>query len=428
MTGNLFLKNALITDPKTQYSKLGNMLIVDGKIIDFGPDISNSDKITEINCDGKLLIPGIVDIQVHFRDPGVTHKEDIVTGSASAAAGGVTSVVCQPNTNPVIDNDLVIDYINLKAKAEAKCNIFFYGAVTIGMKGEELANMGLMKEKGAVGFTDDGLPVANSYLLRRAFEYAKTYNTTIAQHAEDLSLTNGGAINEGEVSQQLGIAGICNASESAIVARDIEILRETGSKYHVLHVSTKESMELIIKAKKDGLNITCEVSPHHFSLTDAAVIDHAANAKMNPPLRSEEDRDFLIQAIKDGYVDAIATDHAPHEASSKELPIEQAPFGIVGLETMLPLSLELVNKHGMDLNHVLGLITFQASEILGLDKGVIAKGADADLALIDLEHKWVIDKNNFHSKSNNTPFHGREVKGKNILTILAGNIVFDESE
>ena len=192
------------------------------------------------------------------------------------------------------------------------------------MKGEELANMGLMKDKGAVGFTDDGLPVANSYLMRRAFEYAKTYNTTIAQHAEDLSLTNGGAMNEGEVSQSLGIPGICNSSESAVVARDIEILRETGSKYHVLHVSTKESMELIIRAKQDGLNITCEVSPHHFSLTDEAVIEHAANAKMNPPLRSKQDRDFLIQAIKDGHVDAIATDHAPHEASSKTLPVESA--------------------------------------------------------------------------------------------------------
>jgi dihydroorotase len=427
MSGNLYLKNALIIDPKTKYKNQGNLLIESGKILDFGAEVTNIKNYQEIDCNGKALIPGLVDIQVHFRDPGVTHKEDIVTGSTSAAAGGVTSVVCQPNTNPVIDNDLVIDYINLKAEAEAKCNIYFYGAVTVGMKGEELANMGLMKDKGAVGFTDDGLPVANSYLMRRAFEYAKTYNTTIAQHAEDLSLTNGGAMNEGEVSQSLGIPGICNSSESAVVARDIEILRETGSKYHVLHVSTKESMELIIRAKQDGLNITCEVSPHHFSLTDEAIIEHAANAKMNPPLRSKQDRDFLIQAIKDGHVDAIATDHAPHEASSKALPVEKAPFGIVGLETMLPVSLELAYQHNIALMEVLALLTYKASDVLGLNKGVIAKGADADLALVDLDYEWVIDKDKFHSKSNNTPFHGRKVKGKNLMTVLAGRVVYNES-
>ncbi|MBT4989949.1 MAG: dihydroorotase [Rickettsiales bacterium] len=428
MSQPLFLTNAIILDPKTKYRELGNMLIENGKIIDFGPNIQNALNAEEIDCKGKYLIPGLVDIQVHFRDPGVTQKEDLITGSKSAVAGGITSVVCQPNTNPVIDNDLVIDYINLKAKSQAKCNIFFYGAVTKGMLGQDIAEIGMMKEKGAVGFTDDGLPVANSYLMRRAFEYAKTYDTVIAQHAEDLGLTNGGSINDGEISQQLGLAGISNSSESAMVARDIEILRETDSRYHVLHVSTKESMALIIRAKQEGLNISCEVSPHHISLTDAAILEHGADAKMNPPLRSNEDREFLIQALKDGYVDAIATDHAPHEASSKKLPVDKAPFGIVGLETMLPVSMELVHQEGMDLLDVLALLTYKPSEVLKLNKGVIAKGADADLALIDFDHEWIIDREKFSSKSNNTPFHGRKVKGKNFMTIMNGKVVFEDGE
>jgi len=426
MSHSLFLTNATILDPKTKYQELGNMLIEGGKITDFGPDVKNRSGVKEVDCLGKYLIPGLIDIQVHFRDPGVTQKEDLITGSNSAVAGGITSVVCQPNTNPVIDNDLVIDYINLKARDHAKCNIFFYGAVTKGMKGEELAEIGMMKEKGAVGFTDDGLPVANSYLMKRAFEYAKTYDTVIAQHAEDLGLTNGGSINDGAVSQELGLAGISNSSESAMVAKDIEILRETGSRYHVLHVSTKESMALIIRAKADGLNITCEVSPHHMALTDEAILEHGANAKMNPPLRTKEDCAFLIQAIKDGHVDAIATDHAPHEYESKQLPIDKAPFGIVGLETFLPVSLELVYKHGMELADVLALLTYKASDVLKLNKGVIAKGADADLALIDIDHEWVIDREEFRSKSKNTPFHGRKVRGKNLMTIMNGRVVFGE--
>ena len=348
----------------------------------------------------------------------------MITGSASAAAGGVTSVVCQPNTSPVIDNEVTIDYINMKAEKYAKCNIYIYAAISKNMEGKELTELGLLKNKGVVGFTDDGLPVSDSYLMQRAFEYAKTYDTVIVQHAEDLALTNNGSINEGEVSQKLGIAGIPNSSESAMVARDIEILRQTDSRYHVLHVSTKESMELIINAKKEGLNITCEVSPHHFSLTDEAILKHHANAKMNPPLRSKNDRDFLVEAIKNGYVDAIATDHAPHDAKSKALPVEKAPFGIVGLETLLPVSLELYYKHKMDLMDVLALLTYKPSEVLRLNKGEIKKGADADLALIDIDHEWEIDKNKFSSKSNNTPFHGRGVKGKNLMTILNGEVVF----
>ncbi|AZL15141.1 dihydroorotase [Rickettsiales endosymbiont of Stachyamoeba lipophora] len=422
------LYNARIIDPATRADIMGGILIKNGLIIDFGKHLFTKESIeAEIKHDiqQKLIVPGLLDIQVHFRDPGQTHKEDIISGSKSAASGGITRVVCQPNTKPVIDSPATLDYINYKAKAESYIHIHSYASISKNMEGKELSEFALLKEHGAVGFTDDGLPVMNALMMRRALEYSKILNVPIAQHAEDLNLTNGGAINEGVVSFELGVPGIPNASESVIVARDIDLTRLTGGYYHVLHVSTKEAIKHIQLAKAEGLNVTCEVAPHHFLLTDQTVLEKGTLAKMNPPLRSEEDRLNLIDAIKQGVVDAIATDHAPHDAASKDQPLTRATFGIVGLETMLPLSLELHFNYGVDLIDLISLMTNKPAEIIRVKAGQIAKNYPADLTVIDLDLEWTIEAKKFASRSNNTPFDGRKVRGRAIKTFVNGHLVYE---
>jgi len=423
------LINCNIIDPSTQYEKNGEIIIKNGKIFDFGPGVKDKYDISNmeiIDCNNHVVCPGLIDLQVHFRDPGQTKKEDIVTGSKAAVSGGVTSVVCQPNTAPVIDNETIVEYLQHKAEKKSYCNIFIYAAITKNMEGKELSEMGLLsKSDMVVGFTDDGLPVMDSHVMRRALEYAKMLDLPVAQHAEDLNLSNKGAINEGEVSETLGIDGIPNSSESVIVARDIELVKQTGARYHVLHVSTKESLCHIRNAKKLGLPVTAEVSPHHFTLTDKAVYEFDTDAKMNPPLRSEEDRKALIEALTDGTIDAIATDHAPHDIASKELSMKKAAFGIVGIETLLPISLELYHNGVLSLVEVLEKLTSSPAKIINIPRGKIEKNAIADLAVIDIDREWVIDKEKFHSKSKNTPFHNRKVKGCAVKTFLAGKLVYE---
>lgn len=424
----IIYKNARIIDAKSGFDKVGDLVTIGDKIFDFGSGIVGSETPSNteiIDCKGHVLTAGLIDIQVHFRDPGQTHKEDLASGSRSAVAGGITTVVCQPNTSPTLDSVLTFEYLRLKAKETAHCNVRAYGCITKGMKGEELADMHALKDAGAVGFTDDGLPVMNANVMRRAFEYSKQLDVVIAQHAEDLNLSNKGCMNEGKTSLELGVRGIPNISESVIVERDLAILEAIGGRYHLLHASTKEALDAIKRAKAKGLKATAEAAPHHFWLTDEQVLKSGTNAKMNPPLRSEADRQALIEALRSGIIDAIATDHAPHDLASKNKPLEEATFGIVGVETMLPLSLKLYHDGILSLKDLLAKMTCNAASIINFDGGVLAKGARADLTLIDLDSEWVIDSAKFHSKSKNSPFDGFKVKGRAVRTVVGGKTVFE---
>ncbi|WP_333023967.1 dihydroorotase [Wolbachia endosymbiont of Pentidionis agamae] len=419
--------NARIIDPESKLDINGSLLTQGNKIVDFGEQLfqdgipSGIDDI--IDCKGLILMPGLIDIHVHFREPGEEHKETIYTGSKSAAAGGVTTVVCQPNTVPPIDNIVLARYLKYRALETSHVNIEFYAKITSSEK--KLTEMALLKESGAVGFTDDGMPVMNSFVMRQALLYSSMLNVPIAQHAEDLDLSAGGAINYGKVSEELGIKGILNASESIIVNRDILLMKDIQNvHYHVLHVSTKDSLEAIKRARDLGLNVTCEVAPHHFTLTEDAVKQYGAIAKMNPPLRTEEDMLAMIEGLKNGVIDCIATDHAPHDYHSKNLSLENAAFGIVGLETLLPLSLELYHNKKMNLLDVLAKLTYQPADIIHVPRGRIQKGLVADLTLVDLDYEWEIKTENFVSKSKNSPFNGRKVTGRVMRTIAQGKIIY----
>lgn len=418
------LNNARIVCDKTKKDFLGHLIIEGEKIAQINEGLYKGNEET-IDCKGNVLSAGLIDIQVHFRDPGQHHKEDMVTGSLSAVRGGITTVVCQPNTNPTLDNLTALDYLYYKAKEHAHCNIFAYASITKGLQGGDLTELSaLAKHPVVCGFTDDGLPVMNSLIMRRALEFSQESGKVIAQHAEDINLSQHACMNEGMVSATLGVKGQPNAAESIIVQRDIELLRAVGGKYHVLHVSTKESLNAIRLAKKEGLNITCEVSPHHLTLTDEAILEHGTNAKMNPPLRRKKDVLALQEALLDGTIDAIATDHAPHSKEEKDRPLETAPFGIVGVETMLPIALEFYHAGKISLTDLLSKMTWRAAKIINFDGGTLEVGKKADLTLIDIKTEWTIDIEKFASKSKNSPFHGRNVKGKAVMTIVGGEIKF----
>ena len=420
--------NARLIDPESGLDEKGGLLTLGNKIADFGPQLFNDGKTPDgaevIDCGGNVLCPGLLDIQVHFREPGQEYKETIETGSMAAASGGVTTVATMPNTKPVVDDITVLAFLQKRAIETGYVNIRPYAAITKGQKGEELTEMAMLVEAGACGFTDDGLPVMNAQIMRQALTMGAALGVPIAQHAEDHNLSCGGCMNEGLVATKLGLKGIPNVSEAVIVARDILLAELTGAHYHVLHISTKESVELVRWAKKKGINVTAEVAPHHFILTDEAVMEYRTFSKMNPPLRAESDRIALIEGLADGTIDAIATDHAPHDTESKRVPMDLAAFGIVGLETMLSLSLGLVHNGSLRLREALAAMTYKAADIIHADAGRLRKGAPADLTLFDLNAAWTITNESLHSKSKNSPFDGWQTKGRALRTIVGGETVY----
>lgn len=420
--------NARVIDPESGLDATGGVLTQGSTIADIGAHIKEGalpDGAEVVDCGGHVLAPGLLDIQVHFREPGQEYKETIATGSKSAASGGVTLVACMPNTKPPIDDVALVEFVARRARDTAYVNVRTYACITRGMKGDEITEMGLLKAAGAVGFTDDGLPVMNAGVMRRALAYSKELGVPVAQHAEDLHLSAGGCMNEGRISAQLGVPGIPNAAEAVMVERDILLAELTGGQYHVLHISTREAIDAVRRAKKRGIaRVTCEAAPHHFTLTDEAVLEYRTFSKMNPPLRAESDRMAVIEGLADGTIDAIATDHAPHDQESKRVPLSQAAFGIVGLETMLPLSLGLVQQGIMSLRDVLAAMTYKPADIIGVEAGRLRKGARADLVLIDLERPYTIEPEEFHSKSKNSPFDHWESKGRAVRTVVGGETVY----
>ncbi|MBN8543508.1 MAG: dihydroorotase [Alphaproteobacteria bacterium] len=416
--------NARLIDPESGLDEKGTLITKGSTIADFGAKVATPEGAEIVDCGGNVLCPGLLDIQVHFREPGQEYKETIETGSKAAAAGGVTTVATMPNTKPVVDDITVLAFLQKRAIETGYVNIRPYAAITKGQKGEELTEMAMLVEAGACGFTDDGLPVMNAQIMRQALTMGKALGVPIAQHAEDHNLSCGGCMNEGWVATKLGLKGIPNVSEAVIVARDILLAELTGGHCHVLHISTKEAVELVRWGKKKGINVTAEVAPHHFILTDEAVMDYRTFSKMNPPLRAESDRLSLIEGLKDGTIDAIATDHAPHDAESKRVPMDTASFGIVGLETMLSLSLKLYHDKHLSLRDVLATMTYKAADIIHATAGRLKKGAPADLTLIDINHEWVIKNDALHSKSKNSPFDDVKTKGRALRTVVGGETVF----
>jgi len=419
----ILLKGGRVLDPVHNIDDTLDLLIEDGRIANISKNIEAGGAET-IDARGKLVVPGLIDIHVHLRDPGYEYKEDIVTGTRAAAAGGFTSVACMPNTNPVNDNKAVTLYILRKAAEEGCVNVFPVGSITKGLKGESLAEMGELKEAGCLAVSDDGRPVANGELMRRALEYARPFGLTVISHAEDISLVGEGVMNEGFVATELGLKGIPWVAEDAAVARDVMLAEFAGARLHVAHVSTRGAVEIVRAAKKRGVRVTCEATPHHFTLTDDAVRGYNTNAKMNPPLRCAEDVAAVRAGLADGTIDAIATDHAPHHLDEKNVEFNIALNGIVGLETALPLSLRLVEDGVLPLKDVIARLTIGPARALGIPRGTLEVGAAADVTVIDPELKWTVAADKLLSKSKNTPFDGWKLKGAATHTIVGGKVVY----
>ena len=424
MNSDLLIKNGRVIDPANGIDKKCDVLIVDGKIAEVGKIERPAQKI--IDASGKLVVPGLIDIHVHFREPGDEEEETIASGSAAAVAAGFTSVVCMPNTNPPIENETDVEYIHRKARQARKTHVYTMGAITKKREGVELAEMGFMAEAGAVGFTDDGSGVQNPAVMLRALKYSAMFNVVIAQHCQDDAFAGSGVMNAGYYSTILGLPGMDSLAEEAMLWRDIQLVKKTNVRYHAQHISTAGSVELIRAAKKDSLPVTCEVTPHHLLLTEECCAEYDTNYKVNPPLRVSADVDSLKQAIAEGLVDALVTDHAPHLQSEKELEFLAAPFGIVGLECALALFVKaLIEPKLLDWPALIKLMTVNPARIIGIDKGTLSKGKQADVTIIDPNAEYKIDVNKFRSKSKNCPYHGWTVKGRVEKTIVQGEIRFE---
>jgi len=423
----LVIKSGYVIDPSQSLEGIFDVLVENGviKAIDVNIDVEEAEVI---HAQGKIVTPGLIDVHVHLREPGFEYKETIHTGVKAAVAGGFTAVCCMANTNPVNDNQEVTRYILKKATECGLARVYPIGAVSKQLKGEELACIGELKEAGVVALSDDGNPIVNSGFLRRALEYAKYFNLPIISHAEDRSLAPAGVMNEGKISTLLGLPGIPAISEEIMVFRDIKLAELTKWHIHIAHVSTAGSIELIKKAKEKKIKVTAETCPHYFTLTEEAVKEFNPNTKVSPPLRTTADLEAIKQALKEGIIDIIATDHAPHQALEKEVPFEQAPSGIIGLESALPISLKLVEEGVLTWSQLVTKMSYAPAKVFNLPGGSLKPGNLADITIIDPNLSYKIDVTQFYSKGRNCPFNGWEVKGKAIITIIGGNIVCRTSQ
>ena len=415
-----------VIDPG-RFNGVADVLIDEGRVVAVGPHLKVPSGATKIDATGRLVLPGFVDLHVHFREPGFEYKESIQSGAAAAVAGGFTSVCCMPNTNPVNDNQAITEFMLDRARAAGLANVFPIGAITKGSEGKELAEIGDLRRAGCVAISDDGKPVMNSLVMRRAMEYALAFDVPVVDHCEDLHLAEGGCMNEGAISTELGLPGMPAAAEDVMVARNVALAELTGARLHLAHISTEGSVRIVREAKSRGLKVTAEACPHHFTITEEVVRGYNTYAKMNPPLRTWKDVQAIKEGLRDGTIDVIATDHAPHATQEKQLGFTEAPFGIVGLETALPLTFALVDEGVLSLESAVDKLSTAPSKVFGLVKGTLAVGADADVAIVDQQEQWEVDPTKFRSKSRNTPFAGWKVKGLVTTTIVGGRVVFEAS-
>lgn len=420
----MLIKNARLIDPSTKRDEILDIVIKEDKIDKIGKFQETSEYKKVIDASGNVVAPGLIDVHVHFRDPGFTHKEDIESGSLSAARGGFTTVVCMANTNPIVDNEETLNYINEKAKV-SPINVLQVGAITKGFKGEELVDMENLKNKGAIGFSDDGLPIMDSDTILKAMNKAKELDVPLSFHEEDPSLITCAGINEGKISKQMGIEGASSVAEDVMVARDCMLSIKSGAKVNIQHISSKVSVEAVRMAKKLGANIYAEATPHHFTLTEEDVLEYGTNAKMNPPLRTADDKYAIIEGLQDDTIEIIATDHAPHTYEEKNVVFTKAPSGIIGLETALALGItHLVRKGHLSIMKLIEKMTINPARLYNLETGCIKEGAQADLVIFNPNEEYEVSE--FASKSSNTPFIGHKLYGKVNYTICRGNIVFED--
>lgn len=425
---SLWIKRARIIDPASKRDGLGDLFVRDGRIVDSLP-IAARKRAKVIDGTGLVACPGLVDVHVHFREPGQTHKETIATGSRAGAAGGFTTVVCMPNTSPVADNAGTIQLIKDVVARDAVIRVLPTGCITVGMKGQALAPIGSLKRAGVVAITDDGDCVQSNDLMRRAVEYARMFDLPVMDHCQDHSMTQGAVMNEGVMSTRLGLRGWPNAAEDLIVARNVILSEYTGAHIHCQHISSKFSVDVIRRAKQRGARISAEATPHHIALTDESLATYDTNYKMNPPLRTEADRLALIEGLRDGTLDIIATDHAPHTDYEKDKEFDYAPNGILGLETALPVTLDiLVRRSRFKLPYVIDLMTRRPAELINLPGGTLANEVEADICLFNPDETWRYDAKAGFSKSSNSPWSGQTLKGRVKITIVGGRIVFDHGK
>ncbi len=419
----IVIKNGRVIDPASGTDRVADVLIVEGRIAGVGPGLSAA-QAEVFDASGMIVAPGFIDMHVHLREPGFEHAETIESGSRAAAAGGFTSICCMPNTKPVNDSATVTSYIVERARSRAVVNVFPIGAITKGSAGEELAAIGAMKAAGAVAISDDGQPVSSSLVMRRAMEFARSYDVPVIDHCEDLSLSAGGDMHEGAPSVRWGLRGIPSAAEDTMVERDLLLAEMTGARCHIAHVSTRNAVAMIAYARRAGVRVTCEATPHHFSLADCDMAPYDSNYKMKPPLRARTDCAAVVEGLASGAIQAIATDHAPHAGSEKMQEFERCPFGIIGLETAVALALCLVHSGKITLNRMIELFTTGPDSVMRLGRGTLAPGAPGDVTILSTEHEWTYDVNHSCSRSSNTPFDGRKFRGGPTATVVGGDVVW----